>query len=88
MARFITADLTDPSCIPYEVSKVPDAFVPVQSILLAGKSEFAMFADLQRRHHWFLPTHRYDSQEQLIADSNERVIAPAERKVLELRKRS
>jgi Pentapeptide repeats (8 copies) len=85
MARFIIADLSDLSCIPYEVSKVPDAFVPVQPILLAGKSEFAMFADLQRRHHWVLPTHRYDSQEQLIAGLNERVIGPAERKVLELR---
>jgi hypothetical protein len=29
MARFIIADLTDPSCIPYEVAKViPDAYVP------------------------------------------------------------
>ena len=85
MARFIIADLTDPSCIPYEVSKISDAFVPVQPILLTGKSEFVMFADLQRRYHWVLPTHCYDSQEQLIIDLNERVIDPAERKVLELR---
>ena len=62
MARFIIADLTDPSCSPYEVAKVVDAFVPVQPVLLSGNREFAMFADLQRRHHWFLPTYRYDSQ--------------------------
>ena len=28
MARFIIADLTDPSCSPYEVAQVGDAFVP------------------------------------------------------------
>ena len=44
-----------------------------------------MFADLQRRHHWVLPTHYYDSQEQLIAALSERVIRPAEAKVQELR---
>jgi hypothetical protein len=79
MARFIVADLTDPICIPYEVAMViPDAYVPVQPILLSGRGEFAMFADLQRRYHWVLTTHRYDTQEQLIADFGERVISPAE----------
>ena len=48
-------------------------------------SEFAMFADMQRRYHWILPTHHYDIPEQLIADLDERVIRPAEDKVLELR---
>ena len=85
MARFIIADLTDPSCIPYEVSKIADAFVPVQPILLFGKSEFAMFTDLQRRFHWVLTTHRYDTPEQLLADLSDRVIGPAEAKAQELR---
>jgi uncharacterized protein YjbI with pentapeptide repeats len=84
MARFIIADLTDPSCIPYEVSKIADVFVPVRPILLSGKSEFAMFVDMQRRYHWVLPTHHYDTPEQLIADLKEQVIRPAEAKVLEL----
>src|SRR4051812_37895256 len=86
MARFIIADLTDPSCIPYEVAKIADAFVPVRPILLSGKSEFAMFVDMQRRYHWVLPTHRYDTPEQLIVDLDERVIRPAEDKVLELQR--
>jgi hypothetical protein len=85
MARFIIADLTDPSCIPYEVSKAADAFVPIQPILLSGKSEFAMFVDMQRRYHWVLATHRYDTPKRLIADLDERVIRPAEAKILELR---
>jgi hypothetical protein len=85
IARFIIADLTDPSCIPYEVSKVADAFVPIQPIHLSSKSEFAMFVDMQRRYHWVLATHRYDTPKRLIADLDERVIRPAEAKILELR---
>jgi len=85
-ARFIIADLTDPSNIPYELATVvPTTPVPVQPILLSGSSEFAMFQDLRRRHHWVLTTHRYASQEQLIADLGEKVIRPAELKVLDLR---
>jgi len=85
LARFIIADLTDPSSIPYELATVvPTTPVPVQPILLSGSSEFAMFQDLRRRHHWVLTTHPYDSQEQLIADLGEKVIRPAELKVLDL----
>jgi hypothetical protein len=87
MARFIIADLTDPRSVPHEISKVAEVYVPVRPILLSGNSEFAMFADMQRRHHWVLPTHHYDTPEQLIADLSERVIRPAEAKVLELRQR-
>jgi uncharacterized protein YjbI with pentapeptide repeats len=81
LARFIIADLTDPNSIPYELATVvPTTPVPVQPILLSSSSEFAMFQDLRRRHHWVLTTHRYDSQMQLIADLGEKVIAPAEGK--------
>ena len=74
LARFIIADLTDPSSIPYELATVvPTTPVPVQPILLSGSSEFAMFQDLRRRHHWVLTTHRYASQAQLIADLVEKV---------------
>jgi uncharacterized protein YjbI with pentapeptide repeats len=86
LARFIIADLTDPSSIPYELATVvPTTPVPVQPILLSGSSEFAMFRDLRRRHHWVLSTHRYDGQAQLIADLGEKVIRPAEFKVQDLR---
>jgi hypothetical protein len=77
LARFIIADLTDPSSIPYELATVvPTTPVPVQPILLSGSSEFAMFQDLRRRHNWVLTTHRYDNQEQLIADLVRRSSAP------------
>jgi hypothetical protein len=89
LARFIIADLSDPSSIPYELATVvPTTPVPVQPTLLSGSSEFAMFQDLRRRHHWVLTTHCYDSQMQLIADLGEKVIGPAELKVSELRGRT
>jgi hypothetical protein len=85
LARFVIADITDPSSIPYELATVvPTTPVPVQPILLSGRSEFAMFENLRRRYHWVLTTHRYDSQMQLIADLGEKVIRPAELKVLDL----
>jgi hypothetical protein len=86
MASFIIADLTDPSSIPHELATViPNTVVPVQPILLAGKSEYAMFVDFRRRYSSVLATHHYTSPEQLIADLGERVIGPAEAKVRELR---
>ena len=86
LARFIIADVTDPSCIPYELATVvPTTPVPVQPILLSSSSEFAMFQDLRQRYHWVLTTHCYTDQEQLLADLGDKVIRPAELKVLELR---
>src|SRR5262245_10390514 len=85
LARFIIADLTDPSSIPYELATVvPTTPVPVQPILLSAVTEFAFFQNFRRRHLWFLPLHRYYCQEQLIDDLGERVIRPAELKVLDL----
>ena len=41
LARFIIADLTDPSSIPYELGTViPTTPVPIQPILQSGKAEF------------------------------------------------
>jgi hypothetical protein len=57
--------------------------VPVQPIILAMQEEPGMF-DFSRPMPWVLKVHRYDSQENLIADLGERVIRPAETKVQEL----
>jgi uncharacterized protein YjbI with pentapeptide repeats len=86
MARFIIADVTDPSSVPHELAMaVPTTPVPVQPVLLEGQREYAMFVDLKRRHHWVLEPYRYASPERLIADLSERVIVPAEAKARELR---
>jgi uncharacterized protein YjbI with pentapeptide repeats len=85
MARFIIADLTEPSCIPHELAMlVPSTVVPVQPILLSGQTEYAMFVDLKRRYHWVLEPYAYKTSEQLIASLGT-VICPAEAKALELR---
>ena len=87
MVRFIIADGTDPKSIPHELATiVPTTIVPVKPLLLAGKREYAMFRDLQRTYHWVLPTHRYKSQEQLIADLDLCVIRPAAEKADEIRR--
>ena len=60
MARFIIADLTNPSCIPHELAMViPTTVVPLQPILLEGMREYAMFIDLKKRHHWVLEPYSY-----------------------------
>jgi hypothetical protein len=88
LSRFIIADLTDPSSIPYELAQIaPGLAVPVQPVLLEGKRAFAMFPDLPRTYHWVLPTHHYTDQDHLLATLQEHVIAPAEQKAQELEKR-
>jgi uncharacterized protein YjbI with pentapeptide repeats len=86
MARFIIADLTDPSSVPHELAILaPATVVPVQPILLEGQREYAMFPDLVRRYHWVLEPYQYKSLNSLLGHLNERVIAPAEAKAIELR---
>lgn len=87
LSRFIIADLTDPSCSPYEVGRiVPETKVALQAIILDGQRPFAMFSDLLD-YPWVLPPYRYRSAETLLANLNE-VIAPAEAKAKELIERS
>ena len=89
LARFIIADLTDPSSVPHELATVvPGTVVPVQAIILEGQREYAMFVDLKTRYHWVLEPHRYRSQELLISQLGERVIGPAEGKAEELARKS
>jgi hypothetical protein len=87
MARFIIADLTDPSSIPQELQAiVPDLAVPVQPLLEGSSRPYAMFKDY-RRYDWVLPVHRYEGPETLLATLKKKVIDPAEGKVKELRRR-
>jgi uncharacterized protein YjbI with pentapeptide repeats len=87
MARFIIADLTDPSSIPKELEAiVPDLAVPVQPLLLEASTPYAMFKDYWK-YDWVLPVYRYKGLEQLLATLAEKVIAPAEGKVKALEER-
>jgi uncharacterized protein YjbI with pentapeptide repeats len=88
MARFVIADLTDPSSVPLELATiVPVTIVPVQTILLNGQREFAMFEDLKRRYHWVLEPYRYESENSLLQHLEDEVIGPAEAKAKDLLRR-
>jgi hypothetical protein len=87
MARFIIADLTDPSSIPKELEAiVPDLAVPVQPLLEGASRPYAMFKDYWK-YEWVLPVYRYEGLEPLLATLAEKVIAPAEAKVKGLAER-
>jgi uncharacterized protein YjbI with pentapeptide repeats len=89
MARFIIADLTDPSSIPKELEAiVPSLAVPVQPLREGSSKPYAMFKDYWK-YDWVLPVYRYEGLEPLLATLAEKVIDPAEGKVkaLELRRR-
>ena len=86
MARFIIADISDAKSVLQELRAiVPDLpSVPVQPIILAIQEEPGMF-DFYRNRPSFLTVHCYADQEQLLVDLGDKVIRPAELKVLELR---
>jgi hypothetical protein len=87
MARFIIADLTDPSSIPKELEAfVPHLAVPVQPLLEGSSRPYAMFKDYWK-YDWVLPPYQYEGLEPLLATLGERVIAPAEAKVKALEER-
>jgi uncharacterized protein YjbI with pentapeptide repeats len=86
MSRFVIADISDAKSVLQELRAiVPDLpSVPVQPIIIATQEEHGMF-DFYRNFRSFLNVHSYASQEHLIADLGEKVIRPAELKVLDLR---
>ena len=87
MARFIIADLTDPSSIPKELEAiVPSLAVPVQPLLESSSRPYAMFKDYWK-YDWVLPVYRYEGIEPLLAMLAEKVIDPAEGKVKALEER-
>jgi uncharacterized protein YjbI with pentapeptide repeats len=87
MARFIIADLTNPSSVPKELEAiVPQLAVPVQPLLEGASRPYAMFKDYWK-YDWVLPVYRYEGLEPLLATIAEKVIAPAEGKVKALEER-
>ena len=86
LARFIIADLTDPSSIPHELATVVPFLrtTPVLPLRLAGSGGYSMFDDFSA-YSWVLKTHEYKDGDSLIADLAE-VIAPAEEMATNFRK--
>jgi CheY-like chemotaxis protein len=86
MARFIIADITDPRSIPQELATIVSYLrsVPIQPLLEGSSMEYGMFEHF-KPYPWVLAIHHYLDLNNLVASLKERVIAPAERKVIEVR---
>jgi uncharacterized protein YjbI with pentapeptide repeats len=81
IARFVIADITDARSIPQElmaiVPRLPS--VPVQPLLLASQGQYGMFEHFAS-FPWVLEPVLYENQESLLAELDEKVICPAEKK--------
>ena len=86
MARFVIADLTDPSSVPHELATVVPFLrtTPVVPLRLKGTVGYSMFDDLLAYDRWVLPVHYYETQESLIAELAE-VVSRAEERLKLLR---
>ena len=85
MARFIIADLTDPSSIPHELATIVPFLrtTPVLPLRLSGAGGYGMFRDLEA-YPWVLPTHEYAYGPSMIRELPE-AIRPADEMTEELR---
>jgi uncharacterized protein YjbI with pentapeptide repeats len=86
LARFVIADLTDPSSIPHEIAMIvpllrTTPFVPIR---LEGATGYSMFEDYARSYPWVLATRPYRDTPSLI-EALPSVIEPAETMVAKFR---
>jgi uncharacterized protein YjbI with pentapeptide repeats len=87
MARFIVADLTNPSSIPKELEAIaPGLAVPIQPLIEGRNRPFSMFAD-SWKYDWVLPVYRYDDPDALLQSLQTAVIEPSELKAADLSRR-
>ena len=87
LARFVVADVTDATEVRVELHNIVRDFtsLPVQPILLRGRGEFVSLPGYLRQVlPWVLPTFEYENQDHLLANLDQRVIAPAVAKYEEL----
>lgn len=81
LARFIVADLTEPSGVIKELEAiVPTLAVPVQPLLEASSRPYSMFRD-NWKYDWVLDIQRYEGPDELVSNLGDKVIGPAELKL-------
>ena len=87
MARFIIADLTDPSRIPHELATIVPFLrtTPVLPIKVRGSEGYSMFEGWRRSYDWVLDTYEYPDADLLISTLS-KVIPRADRLAEELRR--
>ncbi len=84
LARFIIADITDPSSIPMELERIiPNTSIPIQPLCQSNSKSYSMFSTY-KKYNWVLNCYYYEKQEDLRATLFEKVISPAESMALVL----
>ena len=85
MARFIIADLTDPSSIPHELASIIPLLrtTPILPIQLEGKEIYGTFKDFYA-YNWVLHPYFYKDEQSLISSLAE-VIEPANQMAKKIR---
>jgi len=88
LSHFVIADITNPRSVPLEMQAViPDYMSPFVTILQRGQPAFGMFDDLPTKYHWALPLLEYNTAETLLANFDQKIVAPALEKLEEVRRR-
>lgn len=87
MARFIIADLTDPSSIPHELATIIPFLrtTPVLPLRKYGSGHYTMFDDFKRAYNWVLEVQEYADAESLMAGLPT-LIQPAEDMAIQFRR--
>jgi hypothetical protein len=81
LARFVIADITDPSMVRVELALIAPILpsVPIQPLLLASEAPMAEYPFYQE-FPWVLPLYRYEDLQHLIS-TLDKVISPAEQRI-------
>jgi len=87
MARFVVADLTDPSSIPHELATIVPFLrtTPVVLLRLEGSTGYSMVNDLEAYDRWVIRVREYPDPSTLIKKIESYVIEPANEKLRVLR---
>ncbi len=88
LARFVIADVTSQKSIPQELVGIVESLpsLPVQPILTHGSKPWGMY-DHIKSYPWVLKIHMYKNQKDLLPSLWEKVITPAEERLLETKKK-
>jgi hypothetical protein len=88
LSSFVIANLSRPRSTPLEAQLIiPTIAVPFVPIVRQGERPFSMFAALERKYPWVLSVVAYTDERDLRHKLRTRVVEPAERKGLELRRK-
>lgn len=85
LCSFVIADITDPVCIPEEVTGIVQSLpsVPVRPIIEIGSQPWGMY-DHVKKFQTMIDLYYYRDKEDIIRCFRDKVILPAEQKFVEL----